>query len=457
MKQLKHNVLLRIIKMWNVIMITLPFYCCWYGFYASEIEVPFYRRGNWVIISIFVILYIFFIRIYDGLQLQINRISDLIYSQILSALISDGIMYIAIVVLAKRFTNLLPGIAAIGGQIFLSIIWSYFAHKIYFKLFKPQNTCIIYDKRKGIEQLIKDYNMVKKFDVQKILDSINCLTDLSILDSFSVVFLSGITINERNTILKYCIANDKYVYAIPSISDLLMASGEKVHMLHLPFLRVSHVNLQPEYLFIKRFFDILISLIAIVILSPIFLITAISIKVTDNGPIFYKQRRLTQNGRIFKLVKFRSMKVDAEKDGVARLSTGDKDNRITKIGRVIRKLRIDELPQFFNILSGSMSIVGPRPERPEIASDYEKTLPEFKLRLQVKAGLTGYAQVYGKYNTTPYDKLLMDLIYISKPSVFEDLKIIFATIKIIFMPESTEGIEEGQTTANNVSDIENKF
>ena len=161
----------------------------------------------------------------------------------------------------------------------------------------------------------------------------------------------------------------------------------------------------------------------------------------------YKQKRLTKNGKEFYVLKFRSMRQDAEKDGVARLSTGDADPRITPVGRVIRKLRIDELPQLFNILGGSMSIVGPRPERPEIAAQYAEELPEFNLRLQAKAGLTGYAQVYGKYNTTPYNKLQMDLMYIAHPSFFEDLRIIFATVKILFLPESTEGVAEGMETA----------
>ena len=174
---------------------------------------------------------------------------------------------------------------------------------------------------------------------------------------------------------------------------------------------------------------------------------AIAIKLTDHGPIFYRQCRLTKDGKKFDVLKFRSMRVDAEKDGVARLSSGEHDDRITPVGHFIRKCRLDELPQLINILKGDMSLVGPRPERPEIAAQYEEELPEFDLRLQAKAGLTGYAQVYGKYNTTPYDKLQMDLMYISNPSIIEDIKIMFATVKILFMPESTEGISEGQTTA----------
>ena len=202
------------------------------------------------------------------------------------------------------------------------------------------------------------------------------------------------------------------------------------------------------YLFLKRGFDILASGIATVILSPVFLATAIAIKRYDGGPVFYKQQRLTKDGRFFEVLKFRSMRVDAEKDGVARLSTGDKDDRITPVGRFIRKVRIDELPQLLNILKGDMTICGPRPERPEIAAQYEEELPEFRLRLQAKAGLTGYAQVYGKYNTTPYDKLVMDLMYIAHPSFLQDLQIMFATVKILFMKESTEGVATEQITAS---------
>lgn len=240
---------------------------------------------------------------------------------------------------------------------------------------------------------------------------------------------------------------DIQVYVLPRIGDVLMSAARPMHMFHLPMLRVSRYNPPPEYLFFKRLFDIISSGLVLLILSPLMLIIALAIKLTDGGPVFYKQCRLTKNGKTFMVHKFRSMRVDAESDGVARLSTGDKDDRITPIGRIIRKVRLDELPQLVDILQGNMSVVGPRPERPEIAAKYMEELPEFALRLQAKAGLTGYAQVYGKYNTTPYDKLQMDLMYIANPSLLEDMRIIFATIKILFVPESTEGIAEGETTA----------
>ena len=202
-------------------------------------------------------------------------------------------------------------------------------------------------------------------------------------------------------------------------------------------------GLQIEQEIMKRIIDIVGSLIGIVITIPIFLIVGICIKMTDGGPVIYQQTRLTKNGKKFQIYKFRTMVQNAEADGKARLAS-EGDPRILPIGRVLRATRLDELPQIYNILKGDMSIVGPRPERPELAAELEKEIPEFSFRLQVKAGLTGYAQVYGKYNTTPYDKLKLDLTYIRNYSVLEDLKLIIMTPKIMLMKESTEGVKEEQ-------------
>jgi lipopolysaccharide/colanic/teichoic acid biosynthesis glycosyltransferase len=197
---------------------------------------------------------------------------------------------------------------------------------------------------------------------------------------------------------------------------------------------------------IKRLIDIVLSLLLIILTSPIMLITAIIVKAYDGGPVLYKQVRCTQNRREFKIMKFRSMRVDAEKDGVARLASKN-DSRITPIGKFIRKCRIDELPQLFNILVGDMAFIGPRPERPEIIAQYLEEMPEFAFRMKVKAGLAGYAQVYGKYNTTPYDKLKLDLTYIENYSVWLDIKLMLLTVKILFTPDSTEGVDDNQVTA----------
>ena len=188
------------------------------------------------------------------------------------------------------------------------------------------------------------------------------------------------------------------------------------------------------------------ALLLLVLASPVMLLTALAIYLYDGGPVLYRQVRCTRDAREFRILKFRSMRVDAEKDGVARLASRH-DTRITPVGRFIRAVRIDELPQLFNILKGEMSFVGPRPERPEIIAQYMEEMPEFSLRMKVKAGLAGYAQVYGKYNTAPYDKLKLDLFYIENYSVWMDVKLMLLTVKILFTPDSTEGVDAQQVTA----------
>ena len=447
MTRFKHDLILRIIKIMDAVLMTVPFALCWYLYYAKHIASPFYAKGDYLVMALFFVLFVIFGRVYDAFLMSMQRISEIVYAQFLAVAVSDFIMYIVIWLLSKHLPNILPGVAALIGQVILAAVWAYNAHHAYFKIFPPQATAVIYDTRHGIEKLIGKYGLDTKYKVVLTATADECIANLAMLDGVSTVFMSGIHSHDRNVILKYCVENNIGIFVIPRIGDTIMSGAYPMHMFHLPMLKVGRYHPQPEYLFIKRLLDIVISAVALVVLSPIFLVTAIAIKVTDHGPVFYKQIRLTKDGKEFGILKFRSMRVDAEKDGVARLSSGEHDDRITPVGRVIRACRIDELPQLLNILRGELSIVGPRPERPEIAAQYCEEMPEFSLRLQAKAGLTGYAQIYGKYNTTPYDKLVMDLMYIAHPSIVEDIKIMFATVKILFMPESTEGISEGQTTA----------
>lgn len=443
----RHDIPLRIVKLLNVICVTIPFACCWYGYYGRQVVLPFYRRGNFLMLALFMVVYFLFARVYDAFLVSLNQISEMIYSQMLAALVTDGISYLVIALLMRKMPNILPGVGAVLFQAVMVTLWAVLAHYWYFRAFPPSKTIIVYDVREGMEKLIDQYDLKKKFEVKDVMQVKECLDRLERLNQVETVFLSGIHSHDRNIILKYCVEHNVRVYVIPRVGDVIMSGAKRMHMFHLPVLRVGRYNPSPEYLFLKRLTDLVIAGAAAVVLSPVMLITAIAIKSYDKGPVFYKQTRLTKDGKEFGVLKFRSMRVDAEKDGVARLSSGENDPRITPVGRIIRKCRIDELPQIFNILSGDMTIVGPRPERPAIAKDYEEVMPEFRLRLQAKAGLTGYAQVYGKYNTTPYDKLQMDLMYISHPSIWDDLMIMFATVKILFMPDSTEGVAEGQTTA----------
>ena len=227
---------------------------------------------------------------------------------------------------------------------------------------------------------------------------------------------------------------------------MLVRSSDELKLFDTVLLLSRNDGLQVDQLFCKRVLDIMSAGALLLVSLPFFLFIAAAIKLEDGGPVFYKQCRLTKGGKTFDILKFRTMRVNAEADGVARLAAQG-DNRITKVGNLLRATRLDELPQVLNILKGEMSMVGPRPERPEIAAEYKKEIPEFDYRLKLKAGLTGYAQIYGVYNTTPYDKLKLDLIYIRNYSIFLDLKLIFMTPKILFMKEKTEGVAEGQLTA----------
>ncbi len=345
MTRFKHDLILRIIKTLDAVLITVPFALCWYLYYAKHIASPFYAKGDYLVVALFFALFIIFGRVYDAFLMSMQRISEIVYAQFLAVAVSDFIMYIVIWLLSKHLPNILPGVAALIGQVILAAVWAYNAHHAYFKIFPLQATAVIYDTRQGMEKLIGKYGLDDKYKVVLTATADECIANLAMLDGVSTVFMSGIHSHDRNVILKYCVENNIGTFVIPRIGDTIMSGAYPMHMFHLPMLKVGRYHPQPEYLFIKRLLDIVISAVALVVLSPIFLITAIAIKATDHGPVFYKQIRLTKDGKEFGILKFRSMRVDAEKDGVARLSSGDNDSRITPVGRIIRKIRVDELPQ----------------------------------------------------------------------------------------------------------------
>ena len=440
------EILIRFIKLLNPIIMSLVFAGVWYSFYADKIVSPFYDHGNWAIIILFGIIYTIYARMYDSFMISMAKRSEIIYSQSLALLISNGLMYFIVFILMRRLPNVLPLLLAFLIQIILTIGWTWAVNKWYFKNADVIRTIVVYDEQEDLKEWQENNSLKNRFNIVKTL-SVNDFKLKQLTGKIGCIFLIDVHSHQRNQILKYCVANNVQVMILPRIGDVIMSGADNLHILHLPILTTGRYHPKPEFLIIKRSFDLIVSILVFILVSPAFLLVSILIKFDDQGPVFYKQERLTKNGKRFKVIKFRSMRTDAEKDGVARLSTGDQDNRVTKIGKFLRKVRLDEIPQLINIIKGEMSIVGPRPERPSIATQYEKKLPEFNLRLQAKAGLTGYAQVYGKYNTDPYNKLKMDLMYIAHPSVLEDLKIMFATVKIIFISDSTEGIDSDKTNA----------
>lgn len=432
-----------VVKMVNIVLLMIPFLICWTLYYEPRTTTVGSKQVSVLVMIIFFFICYYFGQRLDCFRVSILQIRNVIFGEVLATMITDIIMYILIWMLSIHLPNLIPGLITWGGQCVIGVIWAYVMHQSYFSTHPPLRTIVIYDERMGMENLIHTYGLEKRFNIKTVYPVESIMDKLEVMEEFDAAFLCGIHSRERNIILKHCINHKIKLFMIPRIADVMMRGAEQIHMLHLPILKTQRYKPSIEYQIIKRTMDIVVSGIATIVLSPLFLITAIAVK-SDGGPAFYKQKRLTKDGKVFEILKFRSMRVDAEKYSGAVLSAGENDPRITKVGRIIRACRLDELPQLLNILKGDMSLVGPRPERPELQKEIEKEVPEFGLRLQTKAGLTGYAQVYGKYNTTFYDKLLMDLMYISKPSILEDFMIMLATVKILTSKESTEGVGEGK-------------
>ena len=299
MSKFKHDLLLRLIKLVDAVLMTIPFALCWYLYYSDRTASPFDQKGNLIVVLLFLVLFIIFGRIYDAFMMSIQQISEIVYAQFLAVAVSDLIIYVVICLLSKGLTNLLPGIAALVGQIILAFLWAYLAHHGYYATFPAKRTAIIYDVRRGFEKLIGKYGLDGKYDVVLTLCAEDCLKDLSVLDGIETVFASGIHSHDRNIILKYCIEHSINMFVIPRIGDVIMSGARHMHMFHLPMLTVSRYMASPEYLLAKRIIDIIVSALGLIVLSPILLVTAIAIKATDHGPVFYKQVRLTKNERVF--------------------------------------------------------------------------------------------------------------------------------------------------------------
>lgn len=399
----------------------------------------------------FCIVYWFFAKMYQALKIGIYRLTELTYFQVLSFGIADVLLFIASLFWFHGFKGmeLLSYAVMFVLQMVIIVGTIFVLNRFFAKYDSPRKVVIVYGKEDYIKFLRKVKAKKLRYEV------IGCFDDGVPMDILketikecASVYLYEVNREVKRELIFYCNGLHKDIYLTQDVEDLLTMGYDISHTFDTPFIRTKRAPVKWYYPIVKRVFDIFCSCLALVILSPLFLVVAIAIKSYDGGPIFFTQKRVTKGHKVFMIYKFRSMITDAEANGMKRATTND--DRITPVGRIIRATRIDELPQLLNIIKGDMSIVGPRPERIELDEAYTKMIPEFSLRLAVRAGLTGYAQVFGKYNTTPLDKLKLDLIYINQRSVFLDLKLIFYTVKIMFIPESTEGFDESETTLEDI-------
>lgn len=435
-----------------LIVITGHFTYEWNIVYNNILKQPFLGKGN--ILMVFTIFLIIFIsmKMWGGFKLGYSKLVNLVFSQFL-ALITIGLGEFLIIALTAGTINhmgKLAGLIAVSAGIdfIFCVIYDLIGIRIYLMIFPPIRLLQVngdYDNhlRTKISNRSDKYEVCEEISIYEGVDKI-----YTELEKYDAVLLNDIPNKYRKLILKYCFENDVPVYYTPKIQDIMVRGSDEINLFDSPLFLAKNIGMTTAQSFVKRAIDIIGSTLGLIVLSPIFLIVSILIKIEDGGKVFFMQDRCTYDGKVFRIHKFRSMKEDAEKDGKPHPATSD-DDRITKVGKFIRATRIDELPQLVDIWIGNMSIVGPRPERVEHVAKYTEDIPEFGYRLKVKGGLTGYAQVYGRYNTTSYDKLKMDLIYVVNYSLLMDFQIVLETVKIIFSKESTEGFTEENSKKMN--------
>lgn len=401
--------------------------------------------GGIVSLLLYYIIYSRLVKIYRADKVAQYSIGETVFSQLLAFGITDLIFYVECCFIARGYVSIVPGFITVMVQFASVCLWAVAAKRYYQRHIMPQETVVIYgdESVKGFLRKIREkswslFAIHSEVSVEEGMEGIKAAIDCS-----ETVILYQIDYSLREELIYYCVNQQKVFYVTPTITDVVASGFENMHFIDSPLMKHSCYQESLMMAFLKRCMDIGVSLFGLIITFPITMITMLAIKLEDGGAVFFRQERYTKNWKKFHVIKFRSMIMDAEKGGAVPCMKDDR--RVTKVGAVIRRFRIDEIPQLVNVLKGDMALVGPRPERVENVEKYTAELPQFAYRLQVKSGLTGYAQLYGKYNTSAYDKLRLDLIYIENRSLILDMKLIMLTLKILFIPESTEGF--GDETA----------
>lgn len=437
----KNQIIRKLEAFLQIALFTVFYYLIWLFSY-QDVTFPYLGRGKFVLMGVYALLVMILFHYSDGFSYGHSKLADIIVSQCIAIFLVNFLTYWQLSLIANVMIAPMPMLFLTLFDILLCLGCCFVYTATYHRYHTPRDLLMIYGSENALDLEDKmsmrgdKYRITKTISVDAGLEAI-CQE----IKKHEAVLLNDIPAQIRNDILKVCYRDEIRVYATPKLSDIIISGAEKICIFDTPLLLIKGTGLNLEQRVIKRAMDLVLCSVAMIVAAPVMLIVAIAIKIEDGGPVFFKQKRVTLNGKQFDILKFRSMIVDAEKWGEVIPAT-DHDPRITKIGRIIRATRIDELPQIINILKGEMSIVGPRPERVEHVEKYQKEIPEFVYRTKVKGGLTGYAQIYGKYNTSPYDKLRLDLTYIEEYSILLDIKLILMTLQIMVRKESTEGFKK---------------
>lgn len=392
--------------------------------------------------------FILMLNAYGGFDIGEKRTRQIVYALIIVVFFADVFTYIVIQITNPTIWNIwqfglfsLRRLAfAYVVQVFVVILFAYIGNKLYFLLNKPKKTLIIHDyttkPNRIVSKIKKNGN---KFEITKVMSDQDVQACVAEMEHNDIIILYNVYKEKRTYLNEMSYKLKKTSYFNAEIMDVVEFRSKHMMLDDLSLFTTNISEFSMEDRILKRGLDLAVALVGLILTSPIWMVAAIAIKLEDKGPIFFTQKRMTKNNREFEVIKFRSMKVNVD----ANKSATKEDDRITKVGKVLRKIRMDELPQILNILKGDMSVVGPRPEMLANVHKYTEEMPEFELRLRAKAGLTGYAQIYGKYNTSPKDKLILDLMYIENYSIWLDIKLILQTVMVFLkIDDSTEGFDE---------------
>lgn len=427
----------------ELVLFALIYYFFWTEFHKSRYMPSYNGSGKYVLLGIYAAIVFVILYLCEAFKYGHYKFTDVAVSQGIGLFIADFITYFQLCLVANRMVNPLPMALVFLCSALVAVICVYWFTRIYHAFYVPHDILLIYGSDQALDLKFKMDQRMDKYTITEIISVYKGWNEVQeAIRRHDAVLINDVVGGIRNDILKYCYLHSVRTYVVPKVSDLILEGAQDVNLFDTPLKLVKGRGLSLPQRFIKRTMDIVLCLIALIPAAPIMLLIALAIKLEDHGPVFYKQSRVTQNGKIFDILKFRSMIVDAEKGGYdLSMRANGKDPRITRVGNIIRALRVDELPQILNILKGDMSIVGPRPERVENVEAYAAEIPEWHMREKVKGGLTGYAQIFGRYNTSPLDKTKLDILYIENYSILMDIKLIFLTLRILFSKESTEGFD----------------
>ena len=430
----------------GLLLLCVAFYQVWVRWYNPYIRLPFYRRGNYMFTLMYAAILVVCVLVLRGQELGEAHLTEIIVSQCIALTMTTVIVYFPMSLLQYELLRPWPLLLLMVGQWMLICVWNLIANRVYNRLVPAQRLLLVWDGKSGRKIAEKLNRYPNRFKVAGSVEVGEGKSEIrKQVKEYDGVLLSVQDDEWRSWVVRLCFKKDKRLFLAPTLTDVIVNQAKAMHPIDTPLLCSTDHRLTVEERALKRVMDVVVSALALAVLSPVFVLVAVWIKLDDGGPVFFRQERLTRDGEIFRICKFRSMVVDAGREG-PRMAT-EHDERITRAGHFLRKTRLDELPQLLNVLKGDMSLVGPRPECQSIAKEYEKKLPEFAYRLKVKAGITGYAQVYGDYGTHPADKLMMDIMYIERSSIVVDISILLLTVRALFMTEKTRGKREHKCPA----------